>query len=67
MKLYSLSVNAREICSVEVESPEWLPVRAAVPKNWLVSVGSRALRCCFVPQPVYLGWNDRSHIRPFLN
>jgi len=69
MKLYSLAVNERVVCSVEVESPAWLPVRPRVPKTWLASVVSRALLLndYFAPQPTYLGWYDRSTSSPFLN
>lgn len=67
MKLYSLAVNDREICSVEIESPDWLPVRPRVPKAWLASIVVRALRRCFVQQPTYLEWHDRSTSSAILN
>lgn len=67
MKLYTLAVNQRTICEVEVETPPWLPVRPHVPKTWLSSVISRALGHYFSPQPTYLGWYDRSTSSPFLN
>ena len=66
MKLYSLSINEREVCSVEVETPAWLPVRPVVPQTWLTSVVSRALDYYFHTEPSYLGWHDRSTSSPFL-
>lgn len=66
MKLYSLAVNQQEICSVEIESPAWLPVRPRVPKVWLASIVAQAWRRCFLP-PVYLECHDRSTSSATLN
>ena len=66
MNLYSLDVNGRTVCEVEIEAPAWLPVRPRVPKVWLSSVISRAFDRYFLPQPPYLGY-DRSTGCTFLN
>ena len=65
MKLYSLVANGREVCSVEVESPSWLPVRPRVPKYWLRKVIVKAL-ALNLAQPAYLRY-DRSTGSPILN
>jgi len=58
MKLYSLAVNAREICAVEVETPAWLPVRPQVPDTWLASLVTRALSFHFAASPSF-DWSGR--------
>jgi hypothetical protein len=53
MKVYSLALNGKPICEVEMEAPSWLPVRPRVNKAWLTALAAQALRELF-PTQVYL-------------
>lgn len=47
MRLYSLNVNGQPVCEVEMDSPEWMPVRPRLNGVWLRSLVSQALRRYF--------------------
>ena len=65
MKLYKLAVNNRLICEVEMDVPEWLPVKPRLPRSWLRTVAAQALRE-FFSGPKYLGCDTRTG-SPILN
>lgn len=47
MRLYALNVNAETVCSVDMDVPEWMPVRPRLNSAWLRSVVGHALRNYF--------------------
>lgn len=47
MRLQSLSVNNQTVCEVDMDVPEWLPVRPRLNAVWLRSLVSEALRRYF--------------------
>ena len=53
MKVYSLAMNGKPICEVEMEVPAWLPVKPQVNKVWLTALAAQAVRELF-PTQVYL-------------
>jgi hypothetical protein len=47
MRLYSLQVNEATVCAVEMDTPDWMPVRPRLNGMWLRSVVGHALRSYF--------------------
>jgi hypothetical protein len=47
MILYSLSANDKPVCEVEMDAPDWLPVRPRLNGVWLRGIVSQALRRYF--------------------
>jgi hypothetical protein len=47
MRLYDLNVNGDAICSVDMDVPDWMPVRPRLNASWLRAVVGNALRNYF--------------------
>jgi hypothetical protein len=47
MTLYSLKVDEEPVCEVEMEAPEWLPVRPRLNTGWLKTTVAKALHNYF--------------------
>jgi hypothetical protein len=47
MRLYDLNVNGEAVCSVDMDVPDWMPVRPRLNGGWLRSIVGHALRNYF--------------------
>jgi len=53
-RLYTLAVNDQEVLAVDMNVPEWLPVKPKLNRAWLRNIVRNALAHVFQPASAYL-------------